>query len=86
LFDRELKSVIHRIEDMALSSNIRLSVGEGAAKPLVGLVQARIAELYNRLVSLVGESESRTILINIIDKSTGVKNADDERSIRKLSR
>jgi len=86
LFDRELKSVIHRIEDMALSSNIRLTVGEGAAKPLVGLVQARIAELFNRLVSLVGESESRIILSNIIDKSTGAKNADDERSIRKLSR
>lgn len=55
LFDREFKSLIHRIEDEALNAPVS---SENEEKVAVDLLCARIDNLYKRLESLIGHDQA----------------------------
>ncbi len=63
LFDREFKSLIHRIENDALSAAVN-SDAEG--KVAADLLCARIDNLYKKLESLVGRQDAVSYVKNLI--------------------
>ena len=68
-FDREIHSVVRRIEESALSFEFTAS---GAVKNgLANLVQERMNVLYERLTDIVGPEEARALFAHILEKNTG---------------
>ncbi len=67
-FDREIHSAVRRIEELALSSEFRVS---GAMKNgLTHLVQERMKKLYGRLTHIVGAEEARDLFAHILRDNT----------------
>jgi len=66
-FDRELTDVVHRVEEMALSSQEDLGDSTLASAGLENLISGRIKELFGRLVNVVGEEEAERIVAKIKD-------------------
>lgn len=62
LFDREVHDVVHRIEESALSGPLESFRDAPAAEGLAELAQARIGELFDRLVNLVGAERAEAVL------------------------
>lgn len=68
-FDREIQSVVRRIEESALSFEFTAS---GAVKNgLANLVQERMNVLYERLTDIVGQEEARALFAQIMEDNTG---------------
>ena len=68
-FDREIHSVVRRIEEAALSFEFKTS---GAVKNgLSNLVQERLNVLYRRLTDIVGQDEARALFAQIMEDNTG---------------
>lgn len=68
-FDREIHSVVRRIEESALSFEFKTS---GAVKNgLSNLVQERMNVLYRRLTDIVGQDEARAMFAQIMEDNTG---------------
>ena len=68
-FDREIHSVVRRIEESALSFEFTAS---GAVKNgLANLVQERMNVLYERLTDIVGQEEARALFADILEDNTG---------------
>lgn len=68
-FDREIHSVVRRIEESALSFEFKTS---GAVKNgLSNLVQERMNVLYRRLTDIVGQDEARALFAQIMEDNTG---------------
>ena len=68
-FDREIHSVVRRIEEAALSFEFKTS---GAVKNgLAHLVQERMNVLYERLTDIVGPDEARELFTHILEDNTG---------------
>lgn len=63
LFDREFKSLIHRIEDEALNAPVSNDEEEKVA---VDLLCARIDNLYKKLESIVGKAQALAHIKNLI--------------------
>lgn len=68
-FDREVHSIVARIEDAAWSHNSD-SLSESG---LVTLASARLRNLYGRLTALVGSSEAQRIAKQVIAEPVGVR-------------
>ncbi len=68
-FDREIHSVVRRIEESALSFEFTAS---GAVKNgLANLVQERMNVLYERLTDIVGQEEARALFADILEDNNG---------------
>ena len=68
-FDREIHSVVRRIEEAALSFEFKAS---GAVKNgLANLVQERMNIMYERLTDIVGPEEARALFAHILEENTG---------------
>ena len=64
-FDRELTDVVHRVEEIALSSQENLGKNTLASAGLENLISGRIKELFSRLVNVTGEEEAQKIVTKI---------------------
>ena len=68
-FDREIHSVVRRIEGVALSFEFKTS---GAVKNgLANLVQERMNVLYKYLTDIVGPEEARALFADILEDNNG---------------
>ena len=68
-FDREIHSVVRRIEESALSFEFKAS---GAVKNgLAHLVQERMNVLYERLTDIVGPEEARELFADVLEGNNG---------------
>jgi hypothetical protein len=65
LFDRELYTVVRRIEEAALASATSLQGQGPAIHGLAELIQRRIGELFEYLVHLVGATEAQETLSTV---------------------
>lgn len=65
VFDREMHTIVRRIEDRALSSEGNVERDSAATDGVKELVRSRIDELYERLKLLVGIDEAREVLESI---------------------
>lgn len=70
-FERELRDMVHRIEDLFVSSSVRVTDAE-ITDNFVRLATGRMWQLKQRLVQLVGEEASDQLLMNTIrERSEG---------------
>jgi hypothetical protein len=69
VFDREVHTIVHRIEDRALSSEGIVDSDLAATEGVKELVRSRIDELFGRLIELVGEDEAHQVLDSIGDRN-----------------
>lgn len=76
-FDRELQNVVRRIEDIALSSDGILSAGRTSEGGIPELVRGRMAELFVRLVKIVGIEEARNVLESVPATLEGICHGND---------
>lgn len=68
-FDREIHSVVRRIEEAALSFEFKAS---GAVQNgLANLVQERMNVLYERLTDIVGPEEARALFADVLEDNNG---------------
>lgn len=88
IFDREVHDVVHRIEAVALSVDLSLTKLDTGAHGLAALVGGRMAELFERLVRLVGADEARAIASSVlIDRTKGdLPHGNNKRSVRQSVR
>lgn len=77
IFDRELQNVVRRIEDIALSSDGILSVGETSENGISELVRGRMTELFERLARIVGIEEARHILESVPANLEGIHHGNN---------
>lgn len=70
-FDRELKDVVRRIEEDALTSQDNVTAGDKSKAGIKHLIQGRMAGLFDRLISIVSEEEARSIVNLLINKRIG---------------
>jgi hypothetical protein len=67
-FDREIHNVISRVEEAALSLEVKVS---GAVKNgLANLVQGRMNELFSRLTDIVGNKEAQELFIQVLENQS----------------
>ena len=69
-FDRELMDVVHRVEEVALTSQEDLGENTLASAGLENLISGRIQELFGRLVKVVGEEEAEKVVEKIKNSLT----------------
>lgn len=69
VFDREIHTIVHRIEDRALSTEGIVERDLAATDGVKELVRSRIDELFGRLVDLVGVDEAHQVLDSIGDRN-----------------
>jgi len=79
VFDREVHTVVHRIEDRALSTEGNVEIDSAATEGVKELVRSRIDELFGRLVDLVGMNEAHLVLDSIGERNLEgvVQNGND---------
>ena len=65
VFDRELQSVVRRVEEMALAGDATPLDQGAASHGLAELVRGRMTELFERLVTLVGSEAAQETLIAV---------------------
>ena len=68
-FDREIHTIVHRIEDRVLSSEGSVECDTAVSDGVKELVRSRIDELDRRLVDLVGVDEAQQVLGSISDRN-----------------
>jgi hypothetical protein len=64
-FDRELQSVVRRVEEAALNSKAQIMNQGAALQGLTALIHGRMAELFERLVHLIGIKDAQEMLATI---------------------
>jgi hypothetical protein len=64
-FDRELQTVVRRIEETAITNETQLPDQGAAVQGLTTLICGRMSELFERLVSLVGPEQARETLTTL---------------------
>ena len=69
-FERELTDVVHRVEEIALTSQEDLGENTLASAGLENLISGRIQELFGRLVKVVGEEEAEKVVEKIKNSLT----------------
>jgi len=77
VFDREFQNIVRRIEDIALSSNGIQSNVDGSNNGITQLVRGRMAELFERLVRLVGVDEATAVLESVPKQLQDVHHGND---------
>jgi len=86
-FDREIQNVVRRVEETALSINYDMEEQSAATKGLADLVNARLGDLYHKLVNLVGPEEASATFRNIPEAQDTIRgeNGDHIGRIGKLA-
>jgi len=77
VFDREFRNIVRSIEDSALSSDGVLLNGDSSGDGISQLVRGRMAELFERLVKLVGEDEAKSVLESVPRQLEGAIDGND---------
>ena len=67
VFERELQSVVRRIEERALAMG---TTGVALDSGLVGLAESRLGHMYDQLVKLVGSDDAHRIAIQALETRT----------------
>ena len=68
VFDREVHSLVGRMEDKILADPSLLASPEHADR-IAGLAVKRMSELYSRLVDIVGQEKAWEVTARIADKT-----------------
>lgn len=65
-FDRELRGIVHEIEDVAISADARFLGGGEVVEGITGLIQGRIESLVEQLGELMGDDEARSMVLSLL--------------------
>lgn len=68
VFDREIRSVVKRVEDYALTTNHEAGAEGTATAGVTLLAEGRLIELAERLLGLAGREKTKEILHSILGR------------------